>query len=43
MKHEGNQQASCLKIKSCVMQKLIYRTSVQIKSIYIYNVTGLNI
>lgn len=33
MKHEGDQQARILKIKGCVMQKLIYRTSVQIKSI----------
>lgn len=32
MKHEGDQQARILKIKGCVMQKFIYKTSVQIKS-----------
>lgn len=38
MKHEGDQQARCLKIKSWFIQKLIYRTSV-----HMYNVTGLNV
>lgn len=38
MKHEWDQQARCLKIKSCFIQKLIYRTSV-----HMYNVTGLNV
>lgn len=33
MKHEGDQQARILKIKGCVMQKFIYKTSVQIKLI----------
>lgn len=38
MKHEWDQQAKCLKIKSWFIQKLIYRTSV-----HMYNVTGLNV